>query len=206
MSEIRSIAAQLPAPGEPPRWFAFRTMYKREKVVSKRLGAAGMETYVPLRTVVKHYASKTVVSHVPLLSSYVFVRLTAKQYPVVLADGDVFEIVRFNGEVGRVTDEEIALLKTVLRDGGEDFEPQTAEGLGEGAEVVVNGGALAGTRVPARTRERRGARGYARAHPRAARQPQLRGRADDAGGCAGTGGRCGPHLGCRNLSRRHFLR
>lgn len=154
MSQIRSIAAQLPAPGEEPKWFAFRTMFKREKVVSKRLGAAGIETYVPLRTVVKHYASKTVVSHVPLLSSYVFVRLTAKQYPIVLADGDVFEIVRFSGEVGRVTDAEIDLLKTVLRDGGEDFAPQTADGLGEGAEVVVNGGALAGTR--GRIVERRG--------------------------------------------------
>ena len=146
MPPIRSVTAQLPTADEPPRWFAFRTMFKREKLVAKRLAAAGVETYVPLRTIVKHYASKTVVSHVPLLSSYVFVRLSAKQYPTVLADSDVFEIVRFNGEVGRVTDEEIDLLRTVLRDGGDDFAPQPAEGLREGAPVVVNGGALAGTR------------------------------------------------------------
>lgn len=146
MPPIRSIAAQLPRPDEEPAWFAFRTMFKREKLVARRLDAAGIETYVPLRTIVKHYKSKTVVSRVPLLSSYVFVRLTAEHYPTVLADSDVFEVVRFNGEVGRVTEAEIALLKTVLRDGGEDFEPQTAEGLGAGAPVVVNGGALAGTR------------------------------------------------------------
>lgn len=146
MSAIRSVTAQLPRDDEGPRWFAFRTMFKREKLVARRLGAAGVETYVPLRTVVKRYASKTVTSQVPLLSSYVFARITAGQYGVVLADADVFEIVRFSGEVGRVGEAEIELLKTVLRDGGEDFAPRTAEGLGAGTAVIVNGGALAGTR------------------------------------------------------------
>ena len=146
MSNIRSVAAQLPLATEDPRWYAFRTMFKREKMVERRLRGAGLEVYVPLRTIVKHYKSKTVTSRVPLFSSYVFVRLTAKQYPVVLADGDVFKIVRFQGEVGRVGEEEIQFLKNVLRDGDEDFQAEEVTGFTVGAEVVIAGGTLAGTK------------------------------------------------------------
>ena len=73
---------------------------------------------------------------------------------MVLADADVFEVVQFRGEVGRVTDEEVAFLRAVLRDGGggggeggEEFEPKAASApLSPGRRVAVAGGALAGTR------------------------------------------------------------
>jgi len=147
MSKIRSISAQLPRADEEPRWFAFRTAFKREKMVDLRLQAEGVTTYVPLRVVVRHYKTKRKVTRVPLLSTYIFVRLTAKQYPVVLADPDVYEIVRFQGEVGRVTDEEIEFLRAVLReDSDEDYNPEVTEGMTPGTEIVVAGGALAGTK------------------------------------------------------------
>lgn len=146
MSEIRSITSQLPRPDESPRWFAFRTMYKREKMVDKRLSAQDVECYVPLITEVRHYKSKRKVLRTPLLSSYVFVRLSAKQYPTVLTDPDVFEIVRFQGEVGRVTEDEIDFLRKILHDGEEDYDPRVREGLGAGTPVVITGGALAGTK------------------------------------------------------------
>ncbi len=147
MSAIRSISAQLPAAGDEPQWFAFRTMYKRESMVERRLRAQEIEVYVPLITQVRHYKSKRKVLRVPLLSSYIFVRLSAKQYGPVLADPDVFEIVKFQGEVGRVTDEEIRFLKAVLRDDPEEnYEPEVRQSLRIGSPVVVAGGALAGTK------------------------------------------------------------
>ena len=146
MTSPRTVTEQLPRADEDARWFAFRTMFKREKVVQKRLQASGLETYVPLRTQVKHYRSKTVTAQVPLFSSYVFVRITAAEYGQVLRDSDVFEIVRFRGEVGRVTDDEIALLRQILRDPRDGFDPVTVRGLAAGTPVVLSGGTLAGTR------------------------------------------------------------
>ena len=64
----------------------------------------------------------------------------------MLADPDVFEIVRFQGEVGRVTEEEIALLREVLQDGGETYDPTIRDRIRVGTPVVIAGGALAGTK------------------------------------------------------------
>lgn len=146
MKTVRTVIEQLPHAGEDARWFAFRTMFKREKVVQQRLRRAGLDTYVPLRTQVRHYKSKTVTTQIPLFSSYIFVRITGVDYPQVLRDADVFEIVRFRGEVGRVTDEEITLLRRVLQDPDDRYEPMVATDMAAGTPVVVSGGALAGTR------------------------------------------------------------
>ena len=143
---IRSLAAQLPAADESPGWFAFRTMHKREKVAAKRLERQGVETYVPLRVVVKHYKSKTVTSSIPLLSTYVLCRLTRAEYGRVLADPDVFEAVSFDGELGRVSDGEVAFLRAVLAEGDADaYQVQQATSLRPGERVAIVGGALAGT-------------------------------------------------------------
>jgi len=146
MSATRTVTEQLPAANEAPKWFAFRTMFKREKMVAKRAKAKGIESYVPLRTVVRHYKSKTKALEIPLFSSYVFFRLTSKQYPQVLLDDDVFEIVKFQGEVGRVTDEEIDFLKRILRDSTENYDVEFYDGLLPGTPIILSGGALAGTK------------------------------------------------------------
>ena len=143
---IRTVYEQLPLGIESPQWFAFRTMYKREKMVAKRLMIKGLESYVPLRTIVRQYSSKRTITQVPLFSSYVFVRLSAKHYSTVLSDDDVFEIVKFQGEVGRIKEEEISFLKKVLRDDTNDYDVMLYDGLEAGASIVLAGGPLAGTK------------------------------------------------------------
>ena len=146
MTKIRSVLDQLPASGEPPRWCAYRTGFKREKVARKRLAARGIDVYLPLRLVVRRYPSKTTTTEQPLFNNYLFARTTAANYAQILADADVFEVVQFDGEVGHVAEDEIALLKTILGAGCETFDARVREGLVAGDPVVVTGGTLAGTR------------------------------------------------------------
>ena len=146
MAKIRSIVSQLPAAREAPRWYAYRTGYKREKRVLRRLTDRSIEAYLPLRLVVRRYASKTVTTEQPLFNGYVFARTTAANYASILADPDVFEVVQFRGEVGRVDDAEIAFLRTVLGDEREGFDARVHEGYLAGDPVVITGGTLAGTR------------------------------------------------------------
>lgn len=123
-------------------------MYKREKMVDRRLRALGIEAYVPLKTEARHYKSKMRTVELPLFSSYLFAHITANDYSTVMRDPDVHEIVRFNGEVGRVTDEEIAFLRVVLRSdaAGVSYDPQLVDEIPVGTPVVISGGTLAGTR------------------------------------------------------------
>lgn len=146
MSDIRSIKLQLPTAEEGRGWFAFRTMFKREKLVAKRLRAKGIEAYVPIKTEVRYYKSKTTTVDLPLFSSYAFAKIYAEEYAAVLNDPDVFEIVHFDGEIGRVTEAEIDFLKVILNDTTEGFAPVQTETLAVGSPVVITGGTLAGTR------------------------------------------------------------
>ena len=146
MTKIKSVLDQLPAPTETARWYAYRTGFKREKTAHKRLKARGFEVYLPLRLVVRRYPSKTTTSEQPLFNNYLFVRTTSANYAQILADPDVYEIVQFSGEVGRVAETEIALLKTILGAEREAFDARVHQGLVAGDPVVVTGGTLAGTR------------------------------------------------------------
>ena len=146
MSTVRSLQDQLPSVEDGPAWFAFRTAYKREKRVAQRLGSQGIVCYVPLKTEVRHYVSKRKVVQLPLLNTYIFVRITARDYVTVLSDVDVYEIVRFGDEVGKVSDREISFLKTLLHEGAdEQYQLEVSESIVKGMRVVVTGGALAGT-------------------------------------------------------------
>lgn len=146
MTKRRTVVDQLPDARDAPRWFAFRTGFRREKRVAERLTRGELEAYLPLRKVVRHYKSKTTVSEQPLFNNYVFVRATAQDYSRILADPDVLEIVQFNGEVGRVSDGEIELLRTVLGEDRERYSARVHDGLLRGDPVVITGGTLAGTR------------------------------------------------------------
>lgn len=142
----RTVTEQLPPDGEPARWYAFRTGFRREKRVDARLRDRGLEVYLPIRHVVRHYKSKTTTSLQPLFNSYIFAKITRGGYGQVLSDPDVYEIVRFNGEVGLVADKEIAFLRTVLGEDRDRYDARVREGLLIGDDVVITGGTLAGTR------------------------------------------------------------
>jgi transcription antitermination factor NusG len=100
-----------------PRWFAVYTRYKREKMVCKRLLNNNIEIYLPLQQVTRYYTRKIRRTELPLISCYIFVKITRKGYVPVLEDPDVLYFVRQKSDLISVPEREINILKAVTGEG-----------------------------------------------------------------------------------------
>jgi transcription antitermination factor NusG len=127
-----------------PRWFAVYTKYKREKSVQKRLHEQGIQTYLPLQRLTRRYERKIRTVELPLISCYVFARITKKSYTRVLGTADVLHFVKFSQNLIAIPEREIQLLQRVAKEGIElDIEPK---GYQLGDEVEITSGNLMGVR------------------------------------------------------------
>ncbi len=125
-----------------PRWFAIYTKYKREKLIHKELQRKGIESYLPIQTVIRNYTSKRKKVELPLISCYLFVKITKPEYVPVLETDDVVKFVRFSKNLLAIPEKEINLLKLIVGEG----LPIVAEkiALRKGDTVEVTGGNLTG--------------------------------------------------------------
>jgi len=127
-----------------PRWFAVYTRYKSEKVVKRLLDQKEIECYLPLQTVTRRYTRKIKTYDIPLISCYIFVKITKEKYVPVLETENVVKFIRFAKNLLAIPDNEISILKRVV---GEGVEVEAEPGLfKEGDEVEVIGGKLTGLR------------------------------------------------------------
>ncbi len=127
-----------------PKWFAVYTNYKREKIVRKRLEESGIEVYLPIQKVTRLYVRKKKVVELPLISCYIFVKITKEQYVTVLATEHVINFVRFSKNLISIPDAEIEVIKRVL---GTNLEMSVEKTLfSKGDTVEIASGPLVGLR------------------------------------------------------------
>ncbi|NND34081.1 MAG: UpxY family transcription antiterminator [Saprospiraceae bacterium] len=98
------------------RWFAVYTKFRSEKDVVKRLARKGIEAYTPINQVVRQYKRKRKVVDLPLINSYVFVKITKDQYIKVLETEYVHKFISFSKNLISIPEEEITLLKRICQE------------------------------------------------------------------------------------------
>lgn len=124
------------------KWFAVYTNFKREKLAVKELKRKAIECYVPLQKVVRKYQRKTKTVELPLITCYIFVKITRAEYVKVLETEYVLSFVKFSKNLLSIPENEINLLKRILGDTIEvEVERLT---LYEGDEVEIMQGSLTG--------------------------------------------------------------
>ena len=127
-----------------PRWFAVYTKYKREKLVQKRLQEQGIHTCLPIQRLTRQYERKVKTVELPLISCYIFTRITKKEYVPILNTADVLHFVKFSQNLIAIPDREIRLLQRITGEGIEvEVEPKS---FLVGEEVEIVSGSLAGLR------------------------------------------------------------
>ena len=125
-----------------PRWFAVYARYKREKVVARRLKEKGIECYLPLQRLTRYYTRKVKKVELPLISGYLFTRITRKEYVSVLETQDVVKFVRFSRNLISIPEREIDIIRRVVGEAVEvEVEPSSFR-PGDAVEII--GGQLTG--------------------------------------------------------------
>lgn len=127
---------------QEPRWFAVYTRYKREKLVARTLREKGVEVYLPLLHYTRRYTRKVKHVEIPLISCYIFVRITKPQYIPVLDTPDVVQFVRFSKNLISIPEREIQIMQRVV---GERMEVEAEPSqFVEGQDVEIIAGNLTG--------------------------------------------------------------
>jgi transcriptional antiterminator RfaH len=125
-----------------PRWYAAYTKPRNEKKVYDRLIAAGIETYLPLQRLLKQWSDRKKMVEEPLFRSYIFVRITQKDYYNVLNTNGLVRYITFEGKAVPIPDNQINLIKQLLE---ENLEVESVdEFLEPGVTVEVKLGSLVG--------------------------------------------------------------
>ncbi len=125
-----------------PRWYAAYTKPRNEKKVLARLEAAGIESYLPLQHRLKQWSDRKKMVEEPLFRSYIFVRITQKDYYNVLNTIGIVRYITFEGKAVPIPDNQINLIKQLLE---QNIEIEAIEeDLKPGAKVEVKFGSLIG--------------------------------------------------------------
>lgn len=140
MHNPRSLENHLDA--HKAKWFAVYTRYKREKLVNKRLQQKGIESFLPLQQFTRYYTRKIKKVELPLISCYVFTKITKQAYVPVLETSDVVGFVKIANNLISIPEKEINVMRRIV---GEQIEAEVLPStILEGDRVEVVTGPLTG--------------------------------------------------------------
>jgi transcription antitermination factor NusG len=127
-----------------PRWFAVRTRFKSEKLALKQLTQRGLAAYLPIRNLTRRYNRKIRHVELPLINSFVFVKIRKSEYARVLETEYVAGFLKFGQNILAIPEQQIDLIKRLL---GEKIEIVAEQsGFLKGDWVEVTAGPLLGLR------------------------------------------------------------
>ena len=132
-------------PNLEPVWHAIYVHSRAEKKVHTELKLKGIESFLPLQRKLRQWSDRKKWVEMPLISGYVFVRITRWHYDAVLQTDNVMAYVRFEGKAAVIRDQDIEILKRMLGQSDHDVEI-TNEDLQPGTQVEIIAGPMMGVR------------------------------------------------------------
>lgn len=124
-------------------WYAIRVKSRSEKKVYADLIEQEIEAYLPLQRKLRQWSDRKKWIEMPLISGYVFVYISRKEYESVLKIYNVVCYVYFEGKAAIIRDADINLLKRMLGQVEVELEI-TLEQLKPGQMVEIISGPLCG--------------------------------------------------------------
>ncbi|MFQ5825235.1 MAG: UpxY family transcription antiterminator [bacterium] len=124
-------------------WYALYTRPRFEKKVDAELKLKKLESFLPVRSVVRYWSDRKKRIDEPLFPSYVFIHGNVKERYLSLQTYGVVRMVCFNGHPTRIPDEQIESIHRILALG---YDPEPHQYLNYGDEVEVVASPLRGLR------------------------------------------------------------
>lgn len=123
-------------------WYAIYTKARNEKKVYERFLEQGIESYLPLVKTLRQWSDRKKWVEMPLLSSYVFVKVPQYKLREIIQVDGAAKYISFEGKPAAIPDKQIDNLR-LLVNGEADIEV-TGEKLAPGDPVEVTHGSLRG--------------------------------------------------------------
>ncbi len=96
------------------RWYPVYTRSRAEKKANEELNRKGIQTYLPLKKAVKQWSDRKKIVEEPLINSYLFAYISAREYAEVLMTNGVARFIYFSSQVASIPDQQIHDLKLLL--------------------------------------------------------------------------------------------
>jgi len=96
------------------RWYPVYTHSRAEKKANSELNRKGIQTYLPLKKAVKQWSDRKKIVEEPLIKSYLFAYISAREYAEVLMTSGVARFIYFANRVASIPDQQIHDLKLLL--------------------------------------------------------------------------------------------
>jgi len=147
----RNLPARMGTQNSKPKtqncfWFALYTKPRFEKKVDKVLTEAGYEVCLPLMSTIRQWSDRKKKVQVPLIPSYVFVKMAEKQLQALFEFTGVVGVLKHLKKPAVVQDYEIENLKIMCQHpdaveavGGAEFEPGTPIQIMQGPMIGLYG-------------------------------------------------------------------
>lgn len=123
-------------------WYAVYTKSRAEKKVAGRLAEEGIEVFLPLQRTIRKWSDRRKIVDMPIISSYVFVRIGKTDFWKVMMAQGVVKFITFEGAPVKIPEEQIKNLKILSNSDADVFVSR--EVFLKGDLVEVQYGSLAG--------------------------------------------------------------
>jgi transcriptional antiterminator RfaH len=125
-------------------WYAVYTKSRAEKKVLHRLAEEGLEVFLPLQKTIRKWSDRRKVIDMPIISSYVFVKIRRTDFSRVLRCSGVVKFITFEGAPVKIPEEQITNLKILSNSDADVLVSREVFLKGDLVEVLY--GSLAGLR------------------------------------------------------------
>jgi len=96
------------------RWYPVYTRSRAEKKAYEELNRKAISAYLPLKKTVKQWSDRKKIVEEPLIKSYLFAYISAKEYAEVLMTNGIARFIYFSGQIASIPDQQINDLKLLL--------------------------------------------------------------------------------------------
>jgi transcription antitermination factor NusG len=133
-------------------WNVLYTRQNREAKAEKYLKECNLDVFLPTKEVMRQWSDRKKLVKVPLFPSYLFVRLSIREYEKALQHSSIAYCIKAAGYPCYLPDEQINMLKSLMDNkitihvSNQNFEPGDQVEIGSGplsgkrAEVIRNRG------------------------------------------------------------------
>ncbi|MDX9929775.1 MAG: UpxY family transcription antiterminator [Bacteroidales bacterium] len=126
------------------KWYAVYTRSRHEKKALNNLLERGFDAWLPMYRTIRQWSDRKKMIEKPLLNSYVFVRITSRDFYNVQGTDGICTIIKCQGQPVPIPQCQIDNLKLII-DSRAEVEV-TGEKFEKGDEVIVTIGTLKGLR------------------------------------------------------------